>query len=773
MKILQGKYGYFSDNGASYCIEDWKTPRPWINVISNGKWGMTISQAGGGYSWLNHSMLNRVTRWNQDILKDQDGKYLILRDEESNSAWSIAPQPLKPNYQSYLCKHGLGFTTFSTRYADIETEWTLFVPQNHSCETWQVRVINHSNKQRKLTLIPYFELVLGVFPDWHREFHQLFLRTRYDATKRSLIADNTLWSAPLPGEHGWNKDWPFRFFFLSSDSPESFTCDKEEFFGRLGDWRDAVAVFSGKKFSNKTGTGFEQIVSQRHSIVLNPGERKDLNFVMGILERDRFETDFPSYQNLLNSPETALDEVKSYWHELCSRLTVDTPDEALNVMVNYWLKYQAISCRLLGRTAYYQCGGAFGFRDQLQDSQIWLTLDPERTRRQIITHASHQQSDGTVQHWWHPISEEGLLTDISDDLLWLAFVTLNYLEETGDNSILEEVVPFLDGGSGTIFDHCQRAIDKVLERLSPRGITLMGEGDWNDGMNGVGKDWKGESVWLSHFFIGILQGFSLLCGRMKSKGEEEIRYRKAAGDLREAVLKFALKGKWFIRATTDSGAILGSEECLEGKIFLNAQTWAVINGVVDGDQADDLMDNVEKHLYKDYGVLLFTPAFSVVNKEIGYLTRYSPGVRENGGVYTHAAIWAMWAQDKAGRTAKVFETFKRLCPPLLSNANPDRYMGEPYVTPGNIEGPGSQNEGRGAWTWYSGSAAWLYKSIIDNLLGVKPENEKLTIRPNLPSHWNGFTMKRSFRGEKYRIEVKRRESSKEKNDLEISIKPFK
>ena len=768
MELLKGKYGYFTDEGATYCIENWQTPRPWINVISNGRWGLTVSQAGGGYSWLDHSMLNRVTRWNQDILKDQDGKYLILLDEETGKAWSIAPQPLKPDYQSYQCRHGLGYTTFHTRCEDIEAEWTLFVPQNKSCETWKVRLINHSARQRKITLMPYFELLLGVFPDWHHEFQNLFLRTSYDAGRRALIAENTLWSAPLPGEHGWNKDWPFRFFFLSSNQPESYTCDKEEFFGRNGDWRDASAVYAGNKFSNRTGTGFEQIVSQRHPLQLNPGETLDLTFVLGILERERYEAEIPDYLKLITESDAALKEVKEHWLELCSRLKVDTPDPALNIMVNYWLKYQTISCRLLGRTAFYQCGGAFGYRDQLQDSQIWLTLDPPKTRKQILTHAAHQQSDGTVQHWWHPISEEGRLTDISDDLLWLPFVTCNYLTETGDTSILDESIVYLDKGAGSLFEHCERAIEKALSRLSPRGLSLMGEGDWNDGMNGVGKDWKGESIWLSHFLIGILKDFAQVCSQT-GKGDKEARYLAAAEALKKAVLEHAFAGDWFIRATTDNGAVLGANSCKEGKIFLNAQTWAVINGVVDNAQAQSLLDHVEKHLYKDYGVLLFTPAYTVVDKNIGYLTRYSPGVRENGGVYTHAAIWAMWAQDKAGRGAKVYDTFKRLCPPLLSNARPDKYMGEPYVTPGNIEGPESLNEGRGAWTWYSGSSGWLYKSAIDNLLGIKPEGDKLTVKPNMPVDWNGFTAERQFRGKTYCITVKRSKPGSDK--LDISIEP--
>lgn len=769
MKILEGKYGYFANEGKSYCIKDWKTPRPWINVIANGQWGLTVSQAGGGYSWLNHSMLNRVTRWNQDIIKDQDGKYLIIRDEDSSKSWSIAPQPLKPDYQSYVCEHGLGYSTFKTKCADIEAEWTLFVPQNKACEVWTVRLTNHSEKVRNLTLMPYFELLLGVFPDWHREFQKLFLRTHFDESKNALIADNTLWAAPLKGEEGWNKDWPFKFFFLSKTSPESYTCDKEEFFGRYADWHDAKALVAGGKFSDKTGTGFDQVVAQRHPVSLKPGETRELVFVMGVLEREKYESEIPAYLDLLKAPDAALQEVKDHWLELCSRLKVETPDPALNVMVNYWLKYQTISCRLLGRTAFYQCGGAFGFRDQLQDSQIWLTLDPTLTRKQILTHATHQQSDGTVQHWWHPITEDGRLTDISDDLLWLPFVTFNYLQETEDFSILDESAAYLDKGAGSIFEHCERAIEKVLTRLSPRGLALMGEGDWNDGMNGVGKDWKGESIWLSHFLIGILNDFSKLCRDTGRKPGGESRYNLAASMLKDAVLKFAFDEEWFIRATTDAGMVIGAKSCKEGKIFLNAQTWAVINGVVDGAKARNLLDQVEKYLYKDYGVLLFTPAYSVVDKGIGYLTRYSPGVRENGGVYTHAAIWAIWAQDKAGGGEKVYETFKRLCPPLLSNSDADKYMGEPFVTPGNIEGPESLNEGRGAWTWYSGSAAWLYKCTIENLLGIKVDGDKLTVKPNMPASWKGFTIERHFRGQKHLITVSRDKNGNTETGTDVSV----
>ncbi|MBF0502922.1 MAG: glycosyl transferase family 36 [Candidatus Riflebacteria bacterium] len=765
-KLLEGRYGYFADKGASYVISDWKTPRPWINVISNGTWGLTVSQAGGGYSWLSHSMLNRITRWNQDMIQDRDGKFIFLKDLDDGNVWSLTPQPLKPVYDEYECVHGMGFTTFSTRLNGISSEWTLFVPPGFSSEFWNIAIKNDTYRPRKLSLVTYFEYLLGAFPDWHREFHKLFIRTSYSPADAAIIADSTLWTANIPADPGWNKDWPYTCFFIADRAPNSLTCSKEEFFGQYNDWKDACA-WKADKFSNLTGTGFDQIASMRFDIYLKPGESTTIGFCLGAVEKEagaQVTVPIPEkYTVAVRSRSSELlAETKSVWLQLCERLIVETPDPAVNVLVNYWLKYQTISCRLFGRTAFYQCGGALGFRDQLQDSLIYLTLDPAKTRDQILLHARHQNSDGTVQHWWHPISEEGRLTDISDDLLWLPYLVVEYLKETNDSGILDVVVPYLDKGEGTLYEHCKNALNKVLERRSSRGLALIGEGDWNDGLNAVGPKWKGESVWLSHFLYGILRDFAkTACWGTTGRDPDMAQsYEDKASDLKKAILKNGWDGSWFFRATTDDGKTLGSQSCREGKIFLNAQTWAVINGIVEGDEARKLLSEVEKWLYKDYGVLLFTPAFTEVDRNVGYLTRYSPGIRENGGVYTHAATWAMLAQSIAGNSDKVYDTFQRLSPPLLSNRNADRYKGEPYVTPGNIEGPESPHEGQGAWTWYSGSAGWLYKVIVERLLGVRVENGDLIAKPNIPSDWPGFTMKRLHNGKQFMIYATRIENEK-------------
>ena len=758
-KILAGKYGYFSDGGASYTITDWRTPRPWINVISNGRWGLTLSQAGGGYSWLEHSMLNRVTRWQQDTVGDHCGKFLILRDNASGKSWSVTPQPLKPAFQKYECVHGMGYTVFTTQCSGIEARLTIFVPQDLSCEMWTLNLKNVSGRTRNLSLLSYLELLLGVFPDWHREFHNLFIKTRFDKKNNALLADSTLWTAPLPGDAGWNKDWPFTCVFASSVKPSSYTCEKEELFGAYNGWHDARILKEGGPLKGRTGMGFEPAAAMMFDLKLADGASKDISFMLGVLKREDFKKDYPAYIKALKKPAVLLKETKDHWLELCSRLKVKTPDPAIDALVNYWLKYQSISCRLLGRTAYYQCGGAFGFRDQLQDSQIYLPLEPAKTKAQIKMHAAHQKKDGTVHHWWHPISEEGRLTDISDDLLWLPFVVFNYLEETSDSALLREKAPYLDGGNGTIYEHCTASIERVLKRLSPRGLTLMGEGDWNDGLNGVGVKWKGESVWLAQFFVWVLESFAGVCEKAERTPARAARYRREAQKLRKALMRHAFDGKWFMLATKDNGEVMGVPSCREGKMHLNPQTWAVISGLVKGEQAKKLMALTEKWLYRDYGVLLFTPAYSVVDKNVGYLTRYAPGIRENGGVYTHAATWAIWAQAAAGNTEKVYETAARLCPPLLSAADADKYKGEPYVTPGNIEGPESIHEGKGAWTWYSGSSAWLFRCLTERLLGVRVEGGELVVDPRLPARWEGFTMERLVRGKKVRVAVRKKKGA--------------
>jgi cellobiose phosphorylase len=442
------------------------------------------------------------------------------------------------------------------------------------------------------------------------------------------------------------------------------------------------------------------------------------------------------------------------WREIVEGLQVDTPDPAFNLLGNIWLKYQAISGRLWARTAYYQTGGAYGFRDQLQDSLIWLLVGkPEKTLEQIRLHARHQYADGVVMHWWHPLAEEGYRSGYSDDLLWLPFVTLDYLRETGDFAALKEDLAFLDEGSATLLEHCMRAFNHALERRSSRGLPLIGAADWNDGLNAVGYEGHGESVWMAHFLHFLLREWADL--PVLDPGERE-RFRKEAAALREAANTHGWDGDWYLRATTDDGAPLGSASNAEGRIFLNAQTWALIGGTASPERAKQAMAAAREYLYSEFGPLLLAPAYSVPDSKVGYLTRYAPGTRENGGLYTHAGCWAILAERMAGNADSAYRLWRTFCP-ILRGMEPDRYMAEPYVTPGNVDGPTSAFPGRGGWSWYTGSAQWYLRAMIEAVLGVRATLDGLSIAVQLPAGWQQFSLTRRFRGATYEITVRHAE----------------
>jgi len=753
---FRSEYGFFTKGGEEYVITRPDTPKPWVNVICNGDYGLIISQTGGGYSWRTHAKFNRLTRWEQDLVKDEWGKYLYLRDNDSGDYWSLTWKPVCRPPERYECRHGLGYTTISCLNAGIESTVTFFVPLDEPLEVWYVRLHNRSDCPRHLSLFSYFEWLLGVAPDWHREFHRLFVETRFDAALGAILASKRLWELPgreLPSARGgrWNRSWDYLAFHAASPSPAGFEGDKEAFLGMYGSVQCPQAVVCGQS-PQREGRWGDPIGSLRVDVSLAPGEEKAIIFTLGAVEElSEAERLVAKYRDVKAAQE-ALAKVKDFWRKFLSPLWVETPDRAFDIMNNTWLKYQAISGRLWGRTGYYQPEGAYGFRDQLQDCQVFLLIGrPDLTLKQIRLHARHQFQDGTVYHWWHPIAETGAVTCMSDDLLWLPFVTISYLKETADFAALDVVEPYLDGGEGNLYDHCRRAIDRALSRFSPRGLPLIGEGDWNDGMSAVGCGMKGESVWLGHFLYAILGEFALIASR---RGEEETAagYIARAEELKASINEHAWDGEWYIRATDDQGHVLGSRQCVEGRIFLNAQTWAVISGTAPPERAEAAMDAVERLLEREYGPLLFYPAYARVDARIGYLTRYAPGARENGGVYTHAATWAVLAECLLGRGDVAYRMYRKMCP-VYRGLDPELYQAEPYVTPGNVDGPDSAHFGRGSWTWYTGSAGWMLKVGIEGILGVRPLYEGLLVEPCIPSHWDGFRIRRAFRGAIYEIEV--------------------
>ena len=749
MKRHRTKYGYFSEDGREYIITTPRTPRPWINVISNGDYGCTVSQAGSGYSWRTHAQLNRITRWDQDLVKDEWGKFIYLRDEKGH-VWSAGWKPVCATPDAYRCRHGIGYTIIESSHFGVETELLVFVPNDDPLEIWQLTIRNTGRRKRRIGLHSYLEWGLGQAPDWHREFHKSFIETSYNAGSRSLIATKRLWEVPTERGH-WNTNWPFVAFHGSARAPVSYTADKEAFLGMYGNQRLPAAV-SAKRLKRETGNWLDPVASLQHDVVLDPREETAIVYTLGCADSAEHADALATKYTTSRDVENAFRGVAERWENMLGTVTVSTPDAAMNTMENVWLKYQAISGRIWGRTAYYQTGGAFGFRDQLQDSQIWLPIEPGNTRRQLRLHARHQFKDGSVYHWWHPMSETGLRNQISDNLLWLPFVLDAYIKESGDFGILDVTDPFVDDvTAATMYDHCCRALDRSLELFSPRGLPLIGGGDWNDGLSAVGLDMKGESIWLGHFLHRILTDFQEI---IRNRGDRERgdRYEQRARDLRDALNTVGWDGEYYFGATKDSGAKIGSSENQEGSVWLNPQTWSVIGGVASGERAHQVMDIVEKVLEKKIGPLLLAPAYVTPDPLIGYLTRYAAGMRENGGVYTHGATWAIIAEAMLGRGENAFRMYAKLNP-INRGSSPDEYRAEPYVTAGNIEGPDSRFFGRGGWTWYSGSAAWLFKVGLEWILGVRPEVDGLVIDPCIPSSWKEFSVTRTFRGAVYDIRV--------------------
>ena len=744
-------YGHFSEDGREYVITDPRTPSPWVNVVANPRAGFVVSQTGSGFSFLENSQLAVVTRWRQDLVEDLSGKFLYVRDADNGDLWSLSPAPAWAPFDSFACRHGLGYTVFETSRSGIEAKWTLFCHAKETAEIWGVTLHNASVRPRRLRLCGYLEWCCGVAPSPRREFGKLFLETRFDAGKRAIAARNHMWDVPSERFGHWNTSFPYVSVFSTSEAVVSAQGDKSAFLGRYGSLR-APAALMGKAVLPAFGRHEDPIAALEVEIALAPGESRTIGFALTTSESEEAAAALGSRFVQEEEGRRALEEVTASWRARLAAHRMETPDPTFDAVLNDFARYQAIAARLWGRCGYYQQSGAFGFRDQLQDSQVYLTIDPGRCREQIRLHAGHQFRDGSVYHWWHPLTEQGLATHMTDDLLWLAFVSANFMKETGDLSILDDEAPLLDEeGSFPLEDHVQRAFRRVFSRMSPRGIPLIGAGDWNDGLSAMGLLEKGESVWLGHFLAGLLADWSEIFRRAGAAGLGD-DFAARRGALVAALNEHAWDGGWYLRGTLDDGSVLGSARNRVGKIFLNAQTWAILNDVAPKGRALACLAAVKEHLVTEAGALLLAPAFDRPAPEIGYITRYAPGLRENGGVYTHAATWAIAAAAKAKDAALVERLLVSIHP---ANKDPERYAAEPYVLPGNVDGPASPHHGRAGWTWYTGSAAWLHRVVSEWVFGVRPGWDGLTIDPCLPPSWRRARMVRPWRGATLEIEIAR------------------
>jgi cellobiose phosphorylase len=757
------EFGGFSEDGRSYIIilKNYKnTPAPWINVISNSHFGFHVSEAGMGYTWNENSRENKLTSWTNDSVMDGESEALYLKDRESGKIWSISPKPVRDSGE-YVIEHGFGYSVFKHRANDISGEMTMFVDMDESVKLCSVKLKNNSKDIKKLSVNYYAKLVLGVA---HEQTAQ-YLFTGLSEENGYIYAGN-----PYSEHFGRN----ICYLSILGGEKASYTGDRTEFIGRGGSTDSPGGLFDDN-LSNTVGAGFDPCLAESVDVTLAPDMEKNLLVLFGQeKDHDNISRVIKKYNDVEKS-EYELDKCKNFWNDFLGTIQVDTPDKSMDIMLNGWLEYQALSCRYWARSAFYQSGGAYGFRDQLQDVMAIGYLNPDITRQHIIYSSTRQYLEGDVQHWWHPVVESGIRTRFSDDLLWLPYVVADYIENTGDYSILKEETSYLEDSelkgeederysisrvsevSGTIYDHCIRAIKRAL-KFGDHNIPLMGSGDWNDGMSTVGNGGRGESVWLGWFLYSILDRFIPICGYMDDSKNAGY-YAEEKKFIKDNLEKNAWDGSWYRRAYFDDGTPLGSIENDECRIDCIAQAWAVISKAAKESRAREALEALDKNLVKrDRGiVLLLTPAFNKSRLEPGYIKGYLPGIRENGGQYTHGAIWAIIAFAEMGYNNKAYEIFSMLNPVNHSKS----YLGcrtyklEPYVIAADIYAS-SGNEGRGGWSWYTGAAGWMYRAGIESILGLKFKAGKgFTVAPCIPETWNGYNIKYSRGKCLYNIEVRR------------------
>jgi cyclic beta-1,2-glucan synthetase len=757
-------FGGFSADGREYQIflqpGEKITPAPWINVIANPNFGFLISESGGGYTWAENSGENRLTPWRNDPVSDRPGEALYLRDEETAEVWSPIPQPA-PTSAPYLVRHGAGYTCFEHASHGLRQTTRLFVAMDAPVKIIQIRLENCTERPRRLTATYYAEWVLGV----DHEQTQLTLIPDYDDATQTLLVRNP-----------YSADFGERVAFLAaSQRPHGLTADRTEFLGRLGSWQQPAAL-ARVGLENRIQAGLDPCAALQVHIDLAPGESHEFYFLLG-QGNDR-EAALALAQRFQQPEQVAAawQGVQREWACILDAVQVETPDPAFNLLLNRWLLYQTLVCRFWGRSALYQSSGAYGFRDQLQDVMALLHTRPELARAHILRAAQQQFEAGDVLHWWHPPASRGVRTRISDDLLWLPYVTAHYVTTTGDQTILFEEIPFLKGeplGSeeeryaqyfagdqrASLFEHCRRAIEKGMT-AGAHGLPLMGAGDWNDGMNRVGIHGRGESIWLGWFLCAALIDFAALCTRIDQPALAA-RYRTQADAIRAAVEESGWDGEWYRRAYDDQGAPLGSAGNIECQIDSIAQSWAVLSGAGEPKRAAEAMHAVLERLvqWDNRLILLFTPPFDKTSRDPGYIKGYLPGVRENGGQYTHAALWSIWAFAELGH-GDLADALFRLINPIHRTDTPakaEHYQVEPYVISADVYGA-PPHTGRGGWTWYTGSSGWMYRLGVEAILGLRRAGDTLSLRPCLPQQWPGFCLSYRFGETIYKIEVKHRRS---------------
>jgi cyclic beta-1,2-glucan synthetase len=733
------------------------TPAPWINVVANPEFGFHVSEGGAGSTWCMNSRENKLTPWANDAVSDTPGETFYVRDEDSGLTWGPTILPIREERWPYVIRHGQGYSRFEHASHDIALDLLQFVPVRDPIKISRLTITNRSDRKRSLSITAYAEWVLGVT----RSVTAPHIVTEIDPATRALFARNA-----------WNGEFSEMVAFADLGGRHtSWTGDRLEFLGRNASLDHPASPERGRELSQKTGAGLDPCAALRTQVEIEPGGHTEVLFLLGQgRDSEEARTLVERYRTM--GWEAPLREVEAHWDQLLGTVQVETPDRSMNLLLNRWLLYQTVSCRMWARSALYQSGGAYGFRDQLQDVLALAVANPDLVREHIVRAAARQFREGDVQHWWHPPTGRGVRTRISDDRVWLPYAVAHYLQATGDRTILDDEIPWLEGppleqgqqetyfepaeseDRSTLYEHCARALDRSLE-LGRHGLPTIGSGDWNDGMNRVGHDGKGESVWLGWFLLENLREFAAIAD-LRGEAERAAHWRSTAASLQSSLDAEAWDGQWYRRAFFDDGTPLGSATNDECQIDSIAQSWAVMSGAGDPKRAQEAMASVEHRLVRhdDRLVLLFSPPFDQTALDPGYIKGYVPGIRENGGQYTHAAVWTVIAFAMLGEGDKAGQLFDLLSPIQRTSRRADlhRYKGEPYVVSADVYAQ-PPHVGRSGWTWYTGAAGWLYRAGLEWMLGFRKRGSALAIDPCIPRAWKRYEITYRHGTSRYRITV--------------------
>ncbi len=752
--------GGFAADGREYVTilgEGQWTPAPWINVIANPSFGFQVSVEGAGYTWSINSQQHQITQWSNDPVSDRPGEVLYLHDLDTGELWGPAALPIREDAAPYIVRHGHGYSVFEHTAHGISLELTQYVPVDDSVKISRLKIRNLSPRVRRLSVTAYVEWVLGT----SRGASAPYIVTEIEPGTHAVLARNS-----------FSTEYGSRIAFADLRGAQlSWTADRTEFLGRNGTLDNPAALAGGKPLSAKAGAAMDPCAALQTTVFLRPNAATEVVFILGeSASRAEAIAAIKKYRDA--DLDAVLAAVTLLWNGLLETVQVKTPDRSMDIMLNRWLLYQTLACRYWARSAFYQAGGAYGFRDQLQDVMALAVAQPRLTREHLVRAAARQFVAGDVQHWWLPPVGQGVRTRIADDRIWLPFAVAHYVEVTGDLGILEETVPFLDGPElhdgehesffqpavseqrGTIFEHCARALDQSLA-VGIHGIPLFGTGDWNDGMNRVGEEGKGESIWLGWFLCATIQAFAPLAD-IRREDARAAAWRSHATALAQSLEREGWDGSWYRRGYFDDGTPLGSAGNIECRIDSIAQSWSVISGAASPVRAASAMAAVDEYLVRreDGLVLLFTPPFDHTPLDPGYIKGYPPGLRENGGQYTHGALWSVIAFAILGDGDKAGELFSLLNPINHANtrAGIHRYKVEPYVACADVYST-PPHVGRGGWTWYTGSAGWMYRAGLEWILGFRLRGKTLLIDPCIPARWPNFEIVYRYGSTRYEIAV--------------------